>query len=357
MISRGMIDDSRQIRICVEIYKTRHGDINRNYNKRIPKQAPVDSFSPLHRYRQIFIRIAKFAFFATIVLAPVRWRVTLLERPNGTVYGDYTDFLLFIPDIALIVTLLAWGGSIMWTRVPIKLGPVYVWFPLAGLTLAGLVSALPSVDRALSLYHAVRFILLFLFYLYTVNEGITILSVGLVVALQGLIQAGVAIGQSVLQRSIGLQPIGEYLLDPGWSGVSIVSDGATRFLRAYGLSDHPNILGGCLAFGLIVLLVLYFVQAGRGRALIGVTFALMALALLLTFSRAAWLAFAAGAGLVVVLEAKAGRGGNLKSVIPPGVVASLLLVPFIVANWNYFGARLNVGQSFEGIRAEAQSMD
>lgn len=332
------------------------GDINRNYNKQIPKQAPVDRNPPFHRFQLTLEQIAKYAFFATIALAPVRWRVTLLDRPDGTVYGDYTNFLLFIPDITLIVTLLAWGGSKWLTRSSIRLGPAYLWFPLAGLTLVGLLSAIPGVDSALSLYHGVRFMILFLFYLYIVNAGISILFAGLAVGLQGLIQAIVAIGQSVAQRSLGLQMFGEYPLDPAWSGVSIVSDGATRFLRAYGLSDHPNILGGCLAFGLMVLLVLYL-QAGRSRALIGIAFALMALALLLTFSRAAWLAFLAGSSLVVVLEAKAGRGEDLKSMIPLGAAISLLLIPFIIANWNYFGARLNAGQSFEALRTEAQSMD
>ena len=46
-------------------------------------------------------------------------------------------------------------------------------------------------------------------------------------------------------------------LDPTQSGVSIVAaSGGSRLLRAYGLTDHPNILGGCLAFGLLLLLAL-----------------------------------------------------------------------------------------------------
>jgi O-antigen ligase len=89
----------------------------------------------------------------------------------------------------------------------------------------------------------------------------------------------------------------------------------------------------------------------------GITFAMMALALLLTFSRAAWLAIAAGAGLVVVLEAKAGRRENLKSTIELAGVTLILLIPFIAAHWNYLAVRLNAGQSFDAIRAEAQSMD
>jgi len=53
------------------------------------------------------------------------------------------------------------------------------------------------------------------------------------------------------QGDLGLQLLGEYRLDPAWEGVSIVWMEGLRTLRAYGLSDHPNILGGSLAFALI----------------------------------------------------------------------------------------------------------
>ena len=109
------------------------------------------------------------------MLIPVRWRLTLRARPNGTVYDDYTDFLIFAADIALVVTIIAWILSLLLDRKPIRLGPAYLWFPLAGMILAGLVSVFQSVDRSLSLYHTLRLGALFLFYLFVVNERILIL--------------------------------------------------------------------------------------------------------------------------------------------------------------------------------------
>lgn len=328
----------------------------RNYNEQIPNRIPVDKYTPsFHRNRHILISLAKYSFLATLVLIPWRWRLVLSARPNGTLYTDYTDFLLFLPDITLAITLLAWGLAKWMGRASLRFGPAYLWLPLAGLTFAGLFSVPASLDRALSLYHVIRLGMLFLFYLYIVNERVSLWMIAGAVGVQGALQAIIAIAQSVLQRSVGLQVLGEHALDPLWAGVSVVSDGSTRFLRAYGLTDHPNILGGCLAFGLIVLLAAFFHAEAKQKWLIAIPFALMSLALLLTFSRAGWLAFLAGSGLVVVMEAWVRRGRHLGAVVRLALGTFLLLLPFIILNAKFFGVRLNFGNSFENVPFENQS--
>jgi O-antigen ligase len=239
---------------------------------------------------------------------------------------------------------------------PLRPGPTYIWLPLAGLTLAGLSSrSFTSMDRALSLYHFIRLSALFLLFLYIVSEQISIMVIGIAVGVQGMLQAMIAIAQSVAQRSVGLQLLGEHALHPLWAGVSVVSDGSTRFLRAYGLTDHPNILGGCLAFGLIVLLTVFLHSGTKKRWIFAIPFVLMSLVLLLTFSRAAWLAFLAGAVLVVVMEAWTRRSRNLGAVVWLALGTFLVLLPFIFMNAKYFGVRLNFGNSFEDVPFENQS--
>lgn len=276
----------------------------------------------------------------------------LQSRPSHAIYSDYTDFLLFLPDIALLVMLIAWGFAKRFDPKPLRFGPPLVWIPLAGLTASALISSASSVDGSLSLYHSVRLCLLFLFYLFIVNEQISIFNVAFAVGLQSMLQTAVAIPQSILQRSVGLQVLGEYLLDPTWSGVSIISDGATRILRAYGLSDHPNILGGCLAFSLLVLLTVYLRGNRKNSLLLGSVFVLISLALLMTFSRSAWLAFAAGSIFIVWFEARARGWGFIKSLALLFVCTIIVLLPFIARNSSYFGARFNAGSSFETVRSE-----
>jgi O-antigen ligase len=299
---------------------------------------------------------AQIAFFATLVLIPMRARVVLLARPDLPVYKDYTDFLLFAPDFAMLLTLAFWGLSFLVNHRHIRFGPAYLWVPLAGISLAGLLSVTASVDRALSLYHVIRLAALFFFFLYIVNEIASPVWIVFPVALQGTLQAIVAIAQYILQRSVGLQILGEYLLDPNWNGVSIVSTGSQRILRAYGLSDHPNILGGCLAFGLVLLLAAYLHGDWKTRLMILVPFLPVSLALLLTYSRSAWLAFLAGAVFLVGVEATLHHWLSIKPLVWLALVCGLVLAPFILVNLPLFGIRLDVNQSFMTIPAEEQSI-
>lgn len=297
-------------------------------------------------------KLARSAFYVTLIFAPVRLRMVLQSRPSEAIYSDYTDFLLFLPDITLLIALIAWGFARRVNHKSFRFGPSFISIPLAGLTIFALLSTLSSFDSALSLYHAIRLCLLFLFYLFIVNEQISIFIIALAAGLQGMLQAVVAIPQSILQRSIGLQPLGEYLLDPAWSGVSIVSDEATRFLRAYGLSDHPNILGGCLAFSLLILLTVYLRGEKKYSLLLGIAFVLISLALLMTFSRSAWLAFAAGSFFIVWFEARARGWAFLKPLALLFICTAFVSLPFIATNSNYFGARFNADRSFETVRYE-----
>ena len=283
--------------------------------------------------------------------------MVLQPRPSGAIYSDYTDFLLFLPDIAMLLALFLWGFARRFDLNPLRLGPSLVWIPLAGLTASALISIASSVDRALSLYHAIRLCVLFFFYLFIVNQQISVFAVALAAGLQGTLQAVVAIPQSILQRSVGLQAIGEYSLDPAWSGVSIVSDGTARFLRAYGLSDHPNILGGCLAFSLLILLTLFLRSERKNSLLLGMSIALLSLALVLTFSRSAWLACTAGSVFIVWFEAKARGWAFRKPLLLLFLSTTLVLLPFFVMNSSYFAARFNAGRSFEVVRSERGAVE
>jgi len=313
--------------------------------------------------------LAQSAFGLTIILTPVRWRLTLTPRPHPPIYGDYTDFLLFAPDLAMLTTLVFWGVSLIFAPRKITLGKAHIWFPLLGLISAAWLSVSSSLDAPLSIYHAVRLLALFLFYLYIVNEIHGLAWVALPVALQVILQATIAIGQSLLQEDLGLRWLGEYALDPAWSGVSVVEANGIRFLRAYGLSDHPNILAGCLAFGLIIVLMTYlhskesctisplpFLTTPGVRRLTAAAFVLGSLALGMTFSRSGWLAFISGTGFLLGIRLMSQGWKGLKPLGALTAITLSLLAAFVWINRPYFGVRLNAGGSFSKPTAENQAI-
>jgi O-antigen ligase len=193
-------------------------------------------------------------------------------------------------------------------------------------------------------------------YLYLVNETFALEAVFLPVAAQLLIQAVVGIAQFLRQSSLGLDAIGELVLDPAWHGVSVVVSGGSRLLRAYGLADHPNILAGCLAFGILVLLIWYLRANPRWRPpLVGV-FVLSGIALLLTFSRAAWLALISASALFILFLYRNNQIAALRKLLLLIVTGVMVSVPFIWQNARYIGVRLNWDESFSQVPQEIQAL-
>ena len=296
--------------------------------------------SPLSRFFQTGARIF---FAASIVLAPFRLRANLWVRPFHPVYSDYTDFLLFACDVPVYFMLVFWGCSLLLAPRRVKPGNPFVFILLTGLTVAAWASTIGSVDAVISRYQAIRFVFLLFYYLFIVNE---IDSAGWVIVpvfFQAMIQLPVGVAQFFAQSSIGLQAFGEHRLDPLVGGISIIPVNGERILRAYGFTDHPNILGGCLTFAMVILLavVLY---GERRKPLIAATGILFIFpAFLLTFSRSAWLSFFLAVFFLAMSNVVSRKW---ESVIRLGLLGALCIAvgaTLIVRDVSVFGKRFNGG--------------
>lgn len=300
--------------------------------------------------------IARLSLGAAIFFAPFRYRWSLFTQNVPRVWVDYTSGLIFLHDVFVILTLLFWGASLILQRRRISIGPLALGLPLAGLLIMSLLSAIFSIDVRLSVYHWIRMLLAAGLYLFVINEIKNLDALIWAVAAGLLAQSVVGITQVMAQHDLGLQFLGEYELDPSWRGVSIVWAEGVRSLRAYGLSDHPNILGGLLVFSLILLGSWIVMAESRPRTLATGVFALGSVGLLLTFSRSAWVALVAGFALMVGLMVWRKQKLALERGFILVLSASIIAAPFIWANLAYLGVRLNRGGSFEGVNAEMRSL-
>lgn len=292
-----------------------------------------------------------------IVLIPWRYAWVLQQRPRPPVYGDYTNLTLYLADLPFLLTLALWLTSLAFKPHRISFRPVALTGALAGLVIISALSTFSSVDPQVSIYHTVGMFLLFGLYLLLINEVHSLSFLWIPAGLSLFIQAGVAIGQALQQHSLGLSSLQELALDPAWKGVSIVLAQGTRILRVYGLTNHPNLLGGCLAFAMLLLLA-GFLDAPRGwKLLIAGLFVLGALALLLTFSRAAWLGLAAGLGLTGLWLAVSRKRQAFLAWSGLCGVTLLLLLPFISHYAPFLNSRLNLDGSFSAATPENQSIN
>jgi O-antigen ligase len=298
-------------------------------------------------------RLAAISFAVVIVLSPLAARFDLLERPVPQVAPAYTDLLWPWAYVAMVVTLGLWAVSLALRPRPVRLGPAFIWIPAAGLLAIAAVSAVVSIDPTLAAFNVAKLAVTIAIGWYVVNEVDRLER--LIVPVLAMVgsQALIAIVQAATQHAIGLTFLQELRIAPGTPNVSIVAtaDGA-RWLRAYGLTAHPNILGGILAFGLLVIAA---AQGVRLTRLVRMTvFGLGVTALFLTFSRSAWIAF--GVGLTVAIAMLAIRRDRPgvrawgAAVMTAAVIGVALAIPFAP----YLAARANVSGP---VSTEARSID
>lgn len=298
------------------------------------------------------------SFGGVLFTSPSMWQWIDEMRRMPPVYSGYTDFFLYPSDLFLGLTVLFGVLGPLVSGQKLKRGAWYLTTPLAALVLLSFVTTLVSVDPPLTLYHSLRFLELFGLYVVLVNTLIPTVWIAVPIALAVLMQSIVAILQFINQSSVGLQAWGELTLDPANTGVSILRYDAVRILRAYGLTDHPNLLGGFLAFALIFVLGYYFSATHRARHLLLLPFALGVVALFFTFSRTAELALGLGVALMLLALWRGAQRPRVQLrnvVIVAAIVLIALLVP-VLNNQRLIAQRVGQGNAFSENVGEQRSL-
>ena len=260
------------------------------------------------------VQLTRLAIGVAILISPLRVRWVIGGTPVPGLWAGYTDISITPVGLAILAAVGAWLAGVAVGQARPSLEPR--WLIAAGALLVAMawIGVPFSIDPWLALARAAELTLLALFALAVRDavEGPRTL-VGPVLVMVA-VQGSIAIGQVLAGHSLGLGWLGEYQVDPSTSGAAIVgSVDGVRHLRAYGLTDHPNILGGLLAAALPIVgaaLVDPAPMPGSRRWGIGVIAAIGVAGLVVTFSRGAWLAEVAGAaaGLAVLVLA---AGGDL----------------------------------------------
>lgn len=204
-------------------------------------------------------------------------------------------------------------------------GPRVITGPLLLFSLWAGLRVLDATPRHIFIYLG-DLILVWIVYLYLVNRSPRLRPIlAVVIVIQGL----VACLQFVLQRDLGLAFLGELPLNPAFSGITVLQARGEPWLRAYGLTAHPNLLGALLALSL--LLVLARSREGwPGRPVLWLPVMLLGFGgLFFSFSRTAWLGAAASLAVWAFLGRRAGAQSTRVSYLWLLVPALLLVLAVI----------------------------
>jgi O-antigen ligase len=199
--------------------------------------------------------------------------------------------LALLPILAALTWSLAW--LVDRSRHTWRWGPAHATLPLLLLSGWTLIRAWPVHVRHILAIVTVAVLVYLGTYLYVLQEWPERWCVTLVATLLA-VQASIAVAQFLRQGSVGLAWLGEAWLDPEGQGISVIETGERRWLRAYGLMPHPNVLGGYLGMSILICLGAIRRVTGRLRLLLWGVAGVGALGLAFSFSRSAWLGTAAG---------------------------------------------------------------
>jgi len=254
-------------------------------------------------------KIIEYSFYVFVGLFP--WQTKLILRSADTNFNEISLYASYLLLLAILIVFFIYklkrseeGGVISW-----------LWWALAGLEMAVLISFFFAPDQVLAFYHYLLFLMgVGIFYL--LREGTE--SFGyeskcfdrvkiIYIFLASLFfQAILGIYQFLSQSSFVSKYLGLAAHNPATLGTAVIEADSGRWLRVYGGMDHPNIFGGVLAIALILTAYLLAKKKIiRTRQEIGesiflfVFYFVSLFALFFTFSRTAWIAYVVG--LVVLL--------------------------------------------------------
>jgi O-antigen ligase len=280
----------------------------------------------------------------------MNWPV--LSRQFPGISDELTNFSLYLSDFASASLLL---GATFWLgwrgKRPLEVKILTV--PMTLLVSLAALSVSWSLDVLLAMQTTIRLLFLLSTSLILVRLRPDVRTVRYSMAISLGVQSAIAALQFWRQKDLGLQLLGEQNIAPYPGGGSIlVTDGAF-WLRGYGLTPHPNILGGLLLIFILTLIAPYLQARPRKRPLWLVLLLVGSVGLFFSFSRSAWLGGITG-GLFIMVTVRLHRRwreNHWRSLVALALVAGLLLLGLVSQHFPLVKARFSPGSSPQETRS------
>ena len=301
-------------------------------------------------------KLTEYGLYLLVFILPLqtRWIIRSGELNGG--YFEYGTISLYATDIVLLAVLLLFAIDLFKNKKILnpksKITPQrkYPWginslVILAGLELTVFISCCFADNKLIAFYKYAWFILGIGFFFLIVKANYNRLKLLFSFFFGVFASASLGIWQFLNQSAFVNKWLGLAKHDPANPGVSVVEaigdlGLGERWLRAYGTLDHPNMLGGLLTLGAIMIIFViinlrrkknkenykYFILASY-LFLLTYSFALF-----FTFSRTAWLSFVIGLFVILAVTLiKKDRFGQiqiLKIILVSGILVFILFTSF-----------------------------
>ncbi|MDA3802555.1 MAG: hypothetical protein PF488_01490, partial [Patescibacteria group bacterium] len=207
----------------------------------------------------ILEKITSISFYLFVFSLP--WQIKYIIEPAAT---NFNEISLYASHIFLFITVLSFlVYKIKNAKFNKKVS--FIWLLISGFSLFVFASFFFALNQDLAYYRFIVYLFsLGIFFLLreearpgAYERSIISRTKTIIVFISSIFfHATLAIYQFLTQSSFSFKYLGLAKHSPDVLGTSVVESATGRWLRAYGGFDHPNILGGVLAFSLILGLYL-----------------------------------------------------------------------------------------------------
>lgn len=294
-------------------------------------------------------KITRHTLYCLVLFITLQTRLILTPGSINNNYSEYNSISLYLVDILLILSILLFSinhPSLLQNKKSIPKLTILI----AGLELAIFLSIFLAPHLYLAIYKYSVFLVAIALFFILQTKIISKLKLYVFFIIGNLFQATLAIFQFTSQSSFSNKWIGLAKHDSATLGASVIETSTgERWLRAYGALDHPNILGTLLVTSIILVIILQINnQKERNLWLLSqVALTTLALALLFTFSRAAWLGLILALIYLFTLYLIQQNYVNFKKLLKTIIFPTVLILAIITLNKDIFLARFNTTERLE----------
>lgn len=211
---------------------------------------------------KILEKLEKFIFYFFIFFIPLQTRKILFIMPEGK-FLEWNSGFLYFTDLLLIAIFVLYILRLLFKKSG---SPKRLDFWLIGFFLIAGLSLITSLNINLSIYKLIKlaeFILLFLYIKYNL-EFLKLNKILNILVISGVFESLIAIAQFFNQSSLGLKHIEAGIYNANIPGVATFFASGVKFIRAYGTTPHPNILGAFLVVSIFCLYYLFLKNTKKG---------------------------------------------------------------------------------------------
>jgi len=291
--------------------------------------------------------IEHWIFLVFLILLPFQARLILVQ-PDW-MFNEYTAVVLYGSDLLFLFLMVCWALQVRRSKIQFDVISVLVFCFIGFAALSAVMNGneLVSWFRFLKLLEGV---LLFLYirarmFEYKKEQIVMALMIG------ALTQSILGISQFLLRHDVGLQLLGESVLNTTMRGVaSFYSDGE-KVIRAYGTTPHPNVLATYLVLAIASYYWLSVTSEQKLRWYWHGAYAGIFFGFLTTFSRVAvtaWVLLAV-TGVGVFAYRHIGNHISISRIVRPLFITLAVIGVFLICYGPMVISRLTLPTEDEGM--------